>query len=352
MRIASFIILFLLLLAGCIPDSTRVRNNDIPPDEWPGKLNKLSKPSMISKNNRLYAGTINMGNSTSEHFYCFDLLNGKVLWEHEVSGYATFHPIVLDDVIYFVTYTGERYAFDTTGRLRWYKNFQNSKVSFSFKERTFNPVNHNLILSDVIGGFYEFDKHTGEKLSYTAPCDSCTTEMTLPVFIGNIVYFANTCDPRYNKPENNIPFNSLVCMDYTTRKIKWSVPVKYIERLHVHKGNIFGFGPNNLYAVNGSTGAVLWQVGTEPATSFRPHFLEEGILHRSGGQLLLTDYASGRSRPFSPRADIKQYTFCDSTNKCYTVNVSHGSFSSNSDFDDAWDVSVEKKSNYETLSGK
>jgi outer membrane protein assembly factor BamB len=173
----------------------------------------ISSNTTVYKNGKLYCSTSNFLKDT-DYFYCLDLVSGKVLWVNKVNAQASKKPIILNDVIYYITYLGDSYAYDTLGNKIWQNNFPHS-----LKDFTFNPINHNLFESDVLLGFYEYDKTNGKQINFTRPCDTCIVWMTLPVFIDHNMYFAVSDSSNEAKAKPEIPFNSVICQDYTTKKL-------------------------------------------------------------------------------------------------------------------------------------
>jgi len=229
-------------------------------DYWVGCYNELNinEVSTAFRNNKLYCGTYGFGiYSDSTMFYCLDLLTGKVLSATNVSATADCNTIVLNDVVYYTTYLGDMYSFDTFGNQKWHNHVG---PNFSFKSQTYNTINHNLIVSDVLNGFYEFNKKTGAKVSFTSPCDTCETETSLPVFTDKYIYFANHVDTIERPHHTNIQYNALVCQDYKTRKTVWTKPIKNVSQIYSKGGNICFTDEDFLYSLNGKNGNLNWRI--------------------------------------------------------------------------------------------
>jgi len=253
------ILLFVVLYCSCNHNTNihRIKKVLKKGDDWVSNYDQLqiNKATITFKNDRLYCSTIFNAGSNSEFFYCFDLISGRVLWVNKVRTWADYHPIVLDDVIYYTTYLGDRYAYDFIGNQKWSKQ---GALGFSFKSQTYNTINHNLIMSDVINGFYEFDKKTGDKISFTAPCDSCIAKITLPVFINKYMYFATYSDTIDRPGRKGIPYNSLICQDYISKNTIWVRQFKQINRLYNSGDNLYFISDDSLISINGRTGDLRW----------------------------------------------------------------------------------------------
>jgi outer membrane protein assembly factor BamB len=334
-----------MLALACNDDKNRVihQKQFNAGENWPSDFNNalLNGVTFFYKNDKLYGSTI--GSGQPNYFYCFDLISGKVLWANEVSEHSSFNPIVLNDIIYYVTYTGQRYAYDTLGNELWQRDFSNQRdVTISLSDITFNPINHNLILTDVIGGFYELNKENGDKVFHTEPSDSAMVVVHKPVFIGNNIYHSNDCYKSYKKLPPLFDYNSIVCQDYYTKKIKWIKPVVARE-LHSKNGNIFFSSINTLFSLNGETGKLNWKLPLDIGTYGGVLFMNDRILCKSrDGKETGIDYDSGKKIPYLFHKRILEYTLSDNHNNKHQVTITLGTFNSNNRFDDACEVLVKE----------
>ena len=342
-----FFLPFLMITIACNNNKSKVvsikqfQKNEYWLEDF--KNSNLSSVTFAYKNDKLYANTIEIASRLNNYFYCFDLQSGKVLWANEVSAHSSYRPIVLNDIIYYVTYTGDRYAFDTLGNELWNRNFSNQRdVNLSLSGITFNPINHNLILTDVIGGFYEFDKKNGNKVSYITPSDSASLVLPKPVFIGNFIYYTNNCYKSIKKLPPKFPYNSIICQDYYTKKVKWIKPF-HVKELHSENGNIFFYRKDSLFSLNGETGNINWRLPLDTLQNYRVLFMKDRILCRLlDGKVCGVDYDTGNKISYIYNKRIIEYLLSDNHNKNFKVRITLGSFNSNEGFDDACEIQVEK----------
>lgn len=299
------------------------------------KKSKLNTANFVYKNNKIYASTIEFGN-LQNYFYCFDLITGKVLWAQQVSNNASFNPIVLDDIIYYVTYVGDRYAFDILGNKIWERNFQNSPdVSLSLNGMTYNTLNHNLILTGIFDGIFEFNKVNGDKVNHIIPSDSAMIKMPKPVFIDRNIYFANECYESLKKSSHKIEYNSITCQDYFTNEIKWSKPIK-VEMLYSNLGNIYANSKDTLYCLNGKTGDIKWTLPLEGYILYMKNKIMLYPYYKS------INYTDGEEIPYVMERKIHEYIISDDKKEYYKIQITTGSFNSNDPFEDTHEVVVEK----------
>lgn len=347
MKFISLIIIFMLSVTCSNNTNKKVKTKQFKKnDYWLADFNNsgLSTGTFVYKNDKLYGNTIEIASMLDNYFYCFDLLTGKVLWAKEVSGHSSYNPIVLDDIIYYVTYTGDRYAYDTLGNELWQRNFSNQPdVELSLKDITFNPINHNLIVTNVLGGFYELDKKNGNKVSCTIPSDSAMIDLPKPVFSGNNIYYTNKCHSSDKKLPPLFNYNSIICQDYFTKKIKW-IKSFSVNELYSKNGNIFFYRKDSLFSLNGETGNLNWKLPLDTLQHINGvNFMNDRILCRAiDGKGCGIDYETGKRIPNKFYKQIIEYQLADNYNKNYSVKITIGSPHSNNRFEDSYEVLVEK----------
>lgn len=315
-------------------------------DFWVDSFNNLglSRSNLVFKDNKLYGNTLSFEFDAQEYFYCLDLITGKVVWANKISDWASFQPLILNDIIYYVTFTGNRYAFDTLGNELWFRNSQNTPNEFgSYSGHTFNPINNNLYLTNVFGGIHEFNKKNGDFINNTEPTDCILIKTSFPVFIDNYMYYVTECKNPEPIVKSIIPHNSLVCQDYFTKAIKWTRPIRtemiitHLETIHTNGRNIFLQSLDSLFSFDGESGKLNWKIPL--AESGRFSFRNDRIL---GGNLIGIDYNSGNKIQYLERKNIYKYLIRDSLNNMYTVDITNGSIFTNNKYEDSYEVEVKK----------
>lgn len=179
-------------------------------DYWINCYEKLhiSIGTIAFKEDKIYCSTHN--DFGENIFYCLDIKSGRVSWANHVSNWAAYKPVVLNDIIYYVDYLGDRYGFDPTGNKIWYQRNDASQLNYSPTVSTYNPINHNLIVGDVIDSFHEFDRKTGDVYHDTLDSTEDKT-MVLPAYNGKYIYLVLKGDSANKKHNIDKFWPLLVC---------------------------------------------------------------------------------------------------------------------------------------------
>ncbi|MEN0055427.1 MAG: PQQ-binding-like beta-propeller repeat protein [Mucilaginibacter sp.] len=315
-------------------------------DSWVSHYDQLyiNAITPVYKNDKLYCST-NAGYA-NERFYCFDLISGKVLWANEVSEHACYCPIVLDDVIYYVSCTGDRYAFNLSGKELWH-NQKGPVISPTIS--TYNAINHNLIINDVVIEFHEYDKNTGDV--YRSLVDSSDKTTVLPAYFKNYVYNVIKSDSASVHHTIDKYWPTLVCKDFFTGKEIWQKFNLGLKQLYTRNGNLYAFGYHTIYCMDALTGTIKWSLDSNRVKTLRRNYLSNYLKDRiiltpngSGEDTIYTavDYETGNTLPYVTKSTLYSYLIKDSDNHLYDVKITVGTFKGNNTFDDATAVIVAK----------
>lgn len=332
---------------GCISGSKHVEPPVAPEkgDYWVNRYHDMhiSSSTIVYKDNKLYCSTMNTSNN-SETFYCLDLESGKVLWKNKVSSHSSYPPIVLDDVIYYVSYLADRYAFDNSGKEIWHKNTDpQNLIAGNF---TFNAVNHDLIVSDIDNGFYQFDKVTGN-LKPAPIIDGWKRTSFLPVYNSKYMYYMVSPDSTGISPNTGTGLQ-LICRNLEDNRTIWQIPlISTGKGLYARDGNVYMMTSNTIYAINGSDGNENWVNYLGPDAHIDQHWNRSGFMKdQIQAQIknsisLAIDYKTGKIIPHYTKSAVINYILTDNYQKKYNVNVTIGSFRGNNDFDNNTEVKVD-----------
>lgn len=162
------------------------------------------------RDKKLYTSTTRM--AQPNFFYCFNLQTGKVDWVNPIDNPCPFPPLVLNDIIYAITYVGRIYAFDLEGKLLWQLKGE------LFHSYSFNPLNHNLFISSMTDGILEYDRLTGKLKNQIG---KATYHPSDPVFFNDTMIIGGLKAVRNDHLIDN--GNDLVCFKYKNLKELWRV---------------------------------------------------------------------------------------------------------------------------------
>ncbi|WP_229393640.1 PKD domain-containing protein [Methanosarcina sp. DH1] len=274
----------------------------------------LGSQGVVGSGPAIADGKVIFNDWDGSHYYCLDEYTGDLLWRFEVKGAAQSVPAYADGKFYLTSwgygssYQGHAYCVDAeTGKEIWHTNNVVDNLCGS-------PAYKNGILYLTTYNFYG----DGELLALDASDGQIIWKQSIertdstPAFAYGNVYVCGGASGYSNL--------QTYCFNATTGSLVWSTPSKAIDEggiggwtcsIAVADGLVYVgsegtgyFGYENLYALDASTGDVVWYApyaGSSPALSY-------GMLFSIGG-------------------DQKVYAFKDSSISPvanFTTNVTSG----------------------------
>ena len=281
------------------------------------------------------ANTVVYFGSWDNSIYALNALTGELLWSYKTGSYVQSSPAVANGVVYMASYDANVYALDAaTGTLLWsfrtgagavgsspavvngvvYIGDNGGKVvalnastgtaiwRFTAGDTVYSsPTVVNGVVyigGDLIteGTVYAIDASTGAKL-WSFPTGNLWVYST-PAVANGVVYVGS----YDHSATTNTGFNSglLYALDTSTGKMLWSYPVgtKVLDSPIVANDVVYAGGYNtDFYALNASTGAKLWsyQIESSSTYSWSSAAVAGGVLYVAfeGGTL----FAFGPSNP-------------------------------------------------------
>jgi len=206
---------------------------------------------------RLYIGE-GLHEQTDSKFYCLDLANGKVLWSIQTNSHTESSPAVAGGRVYFGAGDDGVYCADAlTGQVRWH--YPDAHVDSGL-----------LVLEDRVyfGSGYRFkgvvcvstqDGHLAWKRSFRAPVWGA------PSFADGRLYVA-VGNGNFNESATE-PYGEVRCLDPANGEDLWrftDVRDGVLTSVAVYGDHaVFGCRDGVCYALNATTGALVWRTDVE-----------------------------------------------------------------------------------------
>lgn len=169
----------------------------------------FSSPAVLE--NKVYIGTMGLYDSstlkwmTPYGLFCFDAINGELLWNYSVEGSVGSSPTLVDDRVIFTSKDGYLYCLNSTvGSLIWKRSIESSVSSPAVAQ------NKIFVGSGEMGGegkFFCFDIN-GDPLWEFQPNGAVQSS---PAVSGDYVYFAS-----------NVQNGTVYCLDTSSGQLVWN----------------------------------------------------------------------------------------------------------------------------------
>jgi outer membrane protein assembly factor BamB len=216
---------------------------------WVEHFRNNSFPSKAFFKDKIYCSSIEIGSGKQNYLYCLNLNTGKVDWSAKVDSYAAFPPIVNDSFIYFCSYLGNIYKFDSKGNQVWH-----AKLRGSYAGHSLNILNNNLLVATVTDGIFEYDCQSGQVVSHIG---ARSLGAPLPVFYKDLVVFAglNTDTATVNTG------TGAICKRPDDNGEIWKKDLGEVsgDKLFTNSGRLYFFSKWKLNCLDITTGALIWR---------------------------------------------------------------------------------------------
>ncbi|MDO6433159.1 PQQ-binding-like beta-propeller repeat protein [Flavitalea sp. BT771] len=219
-------------------------------DWWVDNFRNGNFPSKTISKDKIYCSSLEIGSGKPNHFYCLDLKTGKVEWATLVDSWAAMPAIVTDSFIYYCSYVGDIYKFDTQGNQIWKSKLQNPYGGHSL-----NSINNNLLVATVTNGVFEYDAQSGKIVSHIG---ANTLGVPLPVFYKDISVFAGL---KIDK-DSSIRGAHAVCKRPNTNEALWQKNIGEIpsDKIFANSGKLYFFDSSGtLNCLDITTGILIWR---------------------------------------------------------------------------------------------
>ncbi|HET9905195.1 MAG TPA: serine/threonine-protein kinase [Anaerolineales bacterium] len=204
----------------------------------------------IRSSPRIAEGHIFIG-SDDNHIHAVNINSGRMAWRFETADYVRSTPFVMNDLVYAGCETGDYYAIDFRGELKWRFRAKRAITSSTV------GLGQVLYFSSVDGTLYSLDSRNGwviwrfrlGKASISTP-----TVVDDFVFVGAADGFIYAVETKSSKE---------IWRFRTEHQVNGS-PVVYKDSLYC--GSVDG----TLYCLEYRTGRLRWKFGTEGAITGTP----------------------------------------------------------------------------------
>jgi len=188
-------------------------------------------------------GVVYVG-SVDNHVFAFKATTGELLWQYATAGVVESAPAIADGVLYVGDGHGYLYALNAnTGTLLWsYRVPENEIVA--------SPAIANGVV--YFGASQPIFPQTGTLFALDVTTHQVAWQYTWPYAIGATPVVANS----------KVFFNS-TAFNAVTGAMLWDAPVYFASIPAITNGVVYvGSDDNDVYALNASTGSVLWSYRT------------------------------------------------------------------------------------------
>ena len=214
------------------------------------------------------------------HIYALDTETGGLLWSFETSDVIRSSPTVADGIVYVGSKDNHVYALDaSSGSLLW---SHDTEDWVQYSPTVKDGVVYLGIVSEFDHKIHALDGLTGQVMWVAEMPYPFSPEFT-PTVVGDKVYVPGE-------------FGEYNVLDAETGALAWSLQgVRSESPPTVIEGVVYLTAVNTAYALDESTGAVVWSYGTDrfPAKDFAP-VIAGGVYYFSPDNLLYAlDAASG-----------------------------------------------------------
>jgi len=289
------------------------------------KYDTMEHFDIVSSSPAVSNGVVYIGGLRNK-IHALDALTGKFLWKYKLpirtvarSGISS-GAAVADGAVYIGNMDGGLYAFDeVTGDLLW-------KFSLPESETSISEIFSSPAISDgavyiifYSGHVYALDARTGEVLWRYAP-DRFSNCYSSPAVSGGTVFVSGGLR------------NTFFALNESTGQVLWEFTTggNLISSPAVAEGAVFfGSHDSHLYALNASSGALLWKFPTGGRVISSPAFAdgivyfgsEDGNLYALDASTgtLLWNYTTGESIHSSPAVKNGIVYFGCSDHSVYAV---------------------------------
>lgn len=204
----------------------------------------------IRSSPRIAEGHVFIG-SDDTHLHAVNINSGRMAWRFETADFVRSTPFVMNDLVYVGCETGDYYAVDFRGELKWRFRAKRAITSST------TGVGQMLYFSSMDGTLYSLDSRNGwviwrfrlGKASISTPC-----VMDDLVFVGAADGFIYAVEAKSSKE---------VWRFRTEHQVNGS-PVVYKDSLYC--GSVDG----TLYCLEYRTGRLRWKFGTQGAITGTP----------------------------------------------------------------------------------
>ncbi len=262
---------------ACVPELAAMMEGGAPPGGPPAReesrLWSYATQGWMSAAPAVTYGVVYVG-SNDQRVYALDAATGNELWSFATGDAVVSVPTVVDGVVYVGSNDNHLYALDAdTGEKLW--SYDTGSWVQSSPAVTDSRVylgarvdgNHRVVALDATSGAVVWTAQ--ETRGYDAE--------PAPAAVGNLVYTPG---------DEHGEFHAL---DTATGRLAWSAPVSsYVKSVPtVLEGVVYLTVVNTAYALDESTGEVIWSYGTEryPAQDF-PALVVDDVYYLSPDQFL------------------------------------------------------------------
>jgi eukaryotic-like serine/threonine-protein kinase len=204
----------------------------------------------IRSSPRIAEGHVFIG-SDDTHLHAININSGRMAWRFETADFVRSTPFVMNDLVYVGCATGDYYAVDFRGELKWRFRAKRAITSST------TGVGQMLYFSSMDGTLYSLDSRNGwviwrfrlGKASISTPC-----VIDDLVFVGAADGFIYAVEAKSSKE---------VWRFRTEHQVNGS-PVVYKDSLYC--GSVDG----TLYCLEYRTGRLRWKFGTQGAITGTP----------------------------------------------------------------------------------
>lgn len=180
-------------------------------------------------------------NGTSKDIFAVEKLTGKLLWKYEAKFDDDFFSriTVVGDTIFVNPCEAVFLAISTTGKLLWKARLDSYCQAYSVDEQ-------KVYCQLMNGELCVLDKGSGRKISSTK-LFAASYKFEFPQVINhnNTIILSNTRD-------------SIVCLDKTTLKAKWSL--NNAKNLCIDNNSVYAYNDSTFYRINPINGKILWSI--------------------------------------------------------------------------------------------
>ena len=262
---------------ACVPELAAMMEGGAPPGGPPAheesRLWSYAAQGWMSAAPTVADGVLYVG-SNDHRVYALDAAAGNELWSFATGDAVVSVPTVVDGVVYVGSNdnhlyaldadTGEKlWSYDTGAWVQYAPSVNGGRIYFGARI----DGNHRVVALDAMSG----------DVVWTAPEPRAVDAEPAPAAVGNLVYTPG---------DEHGEFHAL---DAATGQLAWSAPVSsYVKTVPtVLEGVVYLTVVNTAYALDESTGEVIWSYGTEryPAQDL-PALVVDDVYYLSPDQFL------------------------------------------------------------------